>query len=247
MAFLRFLVVEPLRKLALSAADVAHGTYRYTFAASQALLLVGMERLVRHQHIYEEAPHRTAQQPWHRAYVEPFALGLPRCFLPFGNLPGIQLQVFGGLLLLLEFLFLGVYVHERQAHVCLGHEQRVGRVEAQALLCEVGSQYVDGACDRVARGAECKTVVVRGGLDVQFLNEAPHQKGWAPAVNGEHKSQPLPLGKPEGAVAVHDIRYIDQLLACCRGKFRGCPSGVTCGGEVENHAAKIAIFTKTSN
>ena len=124
-----------------------------------------METFVGDEDMLEEAAYDFSEEPgkWAFCQMADANLSLSQVFAD-----GFQLLCS---LLLFSLLFLGrVYVHEGQAHVRLGHDERISRVGMadahgfQLAVClQTFIEYVDSLSDTVACRADCKAERLSSG------------------------------------------------------------------------------------
>ena len=138
--------------------DIVRRTCLGTQAAMQADVSIDRELIVGNHEAVEVGTDDVAECPRSQS-----RMGMRLARNPIDNHFRILLKLLGGLG---NFLFLalgGVGVHEGQAYVALGHDEREGAGNRQSLDVQLLLQHLYGAADAVAAGTEGVDVVRSGG------------------------------------------------------------------------------------
>ena len=143
-----------------------------------------------------------------------------------GDVVDGRLEVGLGLFLLLSLPLGFVHIHEGEAHITLGHEERESTVHTKADGAQVALQQFDGLADVVAGSAKCPTKMTTRVLDVQATDKIPHQHGRAPTMNGEAESYALVFLYAVCTRFVCDGCDVVQGITCGLADLTGCPKGV---------------------
>ena len=134
-------VMFPFGFMAQTAGDIVHRADVCTDATLDATLVPDVEWLVSNQVIQKVFTYYSGVYSRPTPFMEH-----ENMVLPFFYNRDILLQVLRSLLLLGPFFLLLVYVHERQSHVRLGHNQRESRIQMQAANRASGSRQSRQSC-----------------------------------------------------------------------------------------------------
>ena len=138
--------------------------------------------------------------------------GLPLCIL----------DLFAGALL-------GVGVHEWQADIRLGHDDREQCLGLQTFVRQVLVENDHRLSHVVATGGQ--SPAEGGFVDVERgqADEIPYKAGWLPSVGGETEADAFAFGQCEFVTfCLEEVGDIKQLLAQLLCELLGHPSGVAC-------------------
>ena len=112
-------VVFPRRLLSLSAINVGSWAHFGTDATAHTTICFNPKSLVANELSFEKLTYNTAVYAWPSSHI-----GFFFYFLSLDNLCNDGCQMYLGWMFFLSLFFDSVYIHERQTHITLGHEQR---------------------------------------------------------------------------------------------------------------------------
>lgn len=127
-----------------------------------------------------------------------------------------------------------VNVHQRQADVGVGHQQREDADSLQMGGTKVALHDVDGLADVVACGTKHPTVMAFGIADPAFPGKLPHRHRWPPGVYWEAKADGL-AGLQRERLVDGSLTNRNQRLAQGLANPLGSPCRIACTRIVENH------------
>lgn len=224
-------VMFPFGFMAQTAGDIVHRADVCTDATLDATLVPDVEWLVSNQVIQKVFTYDSGVYSRPAPFMEH-----ENMVLPFFYNRDILLQVLRSLLLLGPFFLLLVYVHERQSHVRLGHNQRESCIQMQARLLQIVPQVVGSLANRVARCANGVHIFCRT-LDHKMLYKAAHNDGRAPAVNGKAEAYSLMRFRGKREISVNIVGNEDELVVERLRYCFGRPCCIACAREVKYHVS----------
>ena len=151
-------------------------------------------------------------------------------------------KVVPGLLRLLAFALRRVRVHERQADVAFGHDERLAALKADAFEGQFLRQHFHGQSCAVAAGAQRIGIMARCLVDGHPANELADDMGRLPPMYREAEADALLFRKRIFARRIQLVGYGQQPLVrgCCQ--LFGGPACIACTREIEDHSGIFLLI-----
>ena len=239
--------VEPfgvwcLAGVSVSHPHVANGTVSDACAASVASCGVNLEPFVVDEPGMEDGAETPAVEPRCGSAVYGHTYGTT-----VGEYVGETHECRAGFHLLLCLAQVGIDIHEGEADIGFGHEERAAGVGGEAYVCKgalklLGILATAVACREEEIGVGAQEVfsagdsgVSRCGDEAELVEEAADEGLKTPSVDGEAEADALAVVEPVCGVGGEGVGNGDEALVGGGGKCLRCPICVAGAGEIENH------------
>lgn len=165
--------------------NVVRRAHLLAFAAMNAEVGINCEFPVTYHVGIEKGTNNVTEGPWCGSTG-----GVALALLPLVNHFSIHFQLLRGMLCLFAFALLTVGVHEWQADIRFGHDEREDAVRLQTMMfVQLVFKYLHGAPNAVATGHQDIDKGVGQSLDNGLANKLAHYMRRLPSVHREAKAK----------------------------------------------------------